>query len=181
MTIAQARTKRDDARATLASGTDPARKREQDKIAAEIAASNTFGIIAAEYIQRLTKGCAEATIAKNKWLVEDLASPSLNAQSLRSSPTRRFSCSSVSRVGRCERRTGFAARSAACSGSLVAELTVRHFCLFRQRCADRRSDARGGGIQFVCTPNDCIHMVRIEMRLLSIPFGFAAGVQHRTA
>jgi Arm DNA-binding domain len=35
VTIAQARTKRDDARTTLATGTDPARKREQDKLAAD--------------------------------------------------------------------------------------------------------------------------------------------------
>ena len=76
VTIAQARTKRDDARATLASGIDPARKREQDKAAAEIAASNTFGVIAVEYIDRLiAEGSAEATIVKNRWLLQDLCAP----------------------------------------------------------------------------------------------------------
>lgn len=76
VTIAQARTKRDDARATLATGVDPARKRETNKAAAEIAASNTFGVIAAEYIERLVaEGSAEATIVKNRWLLEDLCSP----------------------------------------------------------------------------------------------------------
>jgi integrase len=77
-TIAQARTKRDEARSTLASGVDPARKREQDKLAVEIAAKNTFGVIAAiaEYLARIDQeNASEATKSKNKWLLEDLASP----------------------------------------------------------------------------------------------------------
>ncbi len=53
VTIAQARKKRDDARVVLATGIDPARKREQDKLAASLASSNTFGVIVAEYIDRL--------------------------------------------------------------------------------------------------------------------------------
>lgn len=74
--IANAREKRDQARKVLATGVDPARKRERDKLDAEIAATNTFGIIAAEYIDRLrAEGSAEATIVKNQWLLEDLCSP----------------------------------------------------------------------------------------------------------
>jgi hypothetical protein len=53
VTIATARTRRDEARATLAEGTDPARRREADKLAASISASNTFGVVAIEYIARL--------------------------------------------------------------------------------------------------------------------------------
>ncbi|ANV99319.1 tyrosine-type recombinase/integrase [Bradyrhizobium icense] len=74
ISIAQARTKRDEARAVLATGVDPARKREQDKVTASIAAANTFGVVAAEYIARLgTEGASESTISKNKWLLQDLA------------------------------------------------------------------------------------------------------------
>jgi integrase len=76
VTIAQARTRRDEARAVLASGIDPARKREQDRIAASIAAANTFGVIAAEYLERLhSENASESTISKNKWLLENLAAP----------------------------------------------------------------------------------------------------------
>lgn len=76
VSIAQARQKRDDARSVLAGGVDPARKREQDRIAASIAAANTFGIVAAEYLDRMqVENAAESTVAKNKWLLEDLAAP----------------------------------------------------------------------------------------------------------
>lgn len=76
VTIAQARTKRDDAKAVLATGVDPARKREQDRITASIAAANTFGVIVSEYLERLPQeNSSESTISKNKWLLEDLASP----------------------------------------------------------------------------------------------------------
>ncbi|QOZ20846.1 integrase [Bradyrhizobium sp. CCBAU 21365] len=76
VTIAQARTKRDEARAVLATGTDPARKREQDRITAQLNAANTFGIIAREYLDRLhAENAAASTISKNKWLLEDLAGP----------------------------------------------------------------------------------------------------------
>ncbi|MEY9604320.1 tyrosine-type recombinase/integrase [Bradyrhizobium japonicum] len=79
VTIAQARQKRDDARSVLAGGVDPARKREQDKIAASIAAANTFGVVAAEYLERMrTENAAESTITKNKWLLEDLAASLAN-------------------------------------------------------------------------------------------------------
>jgi integrase len=76
VTIAQARTKREEARAVLAAGVDPARKREQDKIAASIAAASTFEIIASEYIERLqSERVAESTVEKNKRLLHNLASP----------------------------------------------------------------------------------------------------------
>lgn len=76
VTIAQARMKRDEAKAVLASGVDPARKREQDRITAQINAANTFGAIASEYIARLEQGGAsESTISKNRWLLEHLAQP----------------------------------------------------------------------------------------------------------
>ena len=47
-----------------------------DKIAAATQARNTFGAVAQEYLENLReRGSAETTIAKNKWLLQDLASP----------------------------------------------------------------------------------------------------------
>ena len=79
VSLAAARTKRDDAKKLLASGIDPSTQRKLDKIAAAVAAANTFGAIAAEYLVRLKeKNSAETTIIKNRWLLEDLAAPLKN-------------------------------------------------------------------------------------------------------
>jgi hypothetical protein len=76
VTLAQARTKRDDARKTLAEGIDPAQKRKDEKLEATISAANTFEVLAREYIDKITKeGAAPRTIKKNTWLLIDLASP----------------------------------------------------------------------------------------------------------
>jgi integrase len=76
VSLAAARSKRDDAKKLLSAGTDPSAQRKLDKVAAAIAAANTFGAIAAEYLYRLNeKGCSERTIEKNHWLLEDLAGP----------------------------------------------------------------------------------------------------------
>lgn len=77
--LAAARDKRDDAKKLLASGIDPSTQRKLDKIAAAVAAANTFGAIASEYLDRLKeKQSAEITVAKNRWLLEDLAAPLKN-------------------------------------------------------------------------------------------------------
>ena len=74
VSLAAARTKRDDAKKLLANGTDPSAQRKLDKVAAAVAAANTFGAIGAEYLDRLKeKGCSETTVEKNRWLIEDLA------------------------------------------------------------------------------------------------------------
>lgn len=74
--LADARTKRDDARKLLAQGTDPSQKRKADKLAAGVASANTFGAIAKEYIEKLkSDGLAEITLSKKRWLLLDLASP----------------------------------------------------------------------------------------------------------
>ena len=76
VTIVMARARRDQARATLAEGIDPARQREQDRIAASIASKNTFGVVASEYIVRLvSEGVADSTVSKNRWLLQKLAGP----------------------------------------------------------------------------------------------------------
>ena len=76
ISLADARTKRDEARKLLANGVDPSAKRKQDKIAAAVSANNTFGLIAAEFLANKEEmKAAPATIAKNKWLIENLAAP----------------------------------------------------------------------------------------------------------
>ncbi len=80
VSLAVARTRRDDSRKVLAEGVDPAQKRRTEKLAATVSANNTFGVIAEEYIARLeSENAAASTVSKNRWLLQDLAS-SLNAR-----------------------------------------------------------------------------------------------------
>ena len=77
--LADARLRRDEARKLLESGSDPSVKKKLDRIAAETASRNTFGVVAAEYIANLEAGGkAEVTVAKNRWLLEDLAASLAN-------------------------------------------------------------------------------------------------------
>lgn len=77
--LADARAKRDAARAAIEKGIDPNVQKKLDKIAAAQKARNTFGAVAEEYIENLReRGAAQTTIAKNKWLLQDLASPIAN-------------------------------------------------------------------------------------------------------
>jgi integrase len=74
--LADARQKRDEARKLLAQGVDPSAHRRNEKLAAATAARNTFGTIAAEYIDKLrAEGKSDATVSKNEWLLVDLAKP----------------------------------------------------------------------------------------------------------
>src|SRR5262249_16020981 len=58
-----------------ADGRDPSVKKKLDKIAAATAAQNTFGAVAAEYLANMeANGASEATLSKNRWMLEDLAS-----------------------------------------------------------------------------------------------------------
>ncbi len=76
ISLADARTKRDEARKLLANGTDPSRQRKLDKIAAVSAAKNTFGGIAEEHLQNQEEsGIAPSTLAKNRWYLQVLAAP----------------------------------------------------------------------------------------------------------
>src|SRR6185312_1016484 len=68
VSLASARAKRDDARTLIADGINPSLHRMQEKLAAKVAANNTFGAIAEEYLQNLQeRGVAEATLNKNRW------------------------------------------------------------------------------------------------------------------
>ncbi|MCB1474843.1 MAG: tyrosine-type recombinase/integrase [Rhodobiaceae bacterium] len=76
LSIADARARRDEAKRLLLDGADPGAKKKLDKIAAETAARQTFGLIADEYLERMEAGgAAPATLAKTRWLLKDLASP----------------------------------------------------------------------------------------------------------
>lgn len=76
VSLADARGKRDVARKLLSGGVNPSEHKKQEKLVADVAASNTFGAIAEEHLTKLEEGgAAEATLAKNRWLLRDLASP----------------------------------------------------------------------------------------------------------
>ena len=76
VSLSDARRKRDEAKRLLADGMNPSESRRQVKIAAVTASRTTFGLIAEEYIERMVGGgAAEATLAKKRWLLEELAKP----------------------------------------------------------------------------------------------------------
>jgi integrase len=76
VSLASARSKRDDARKLMAQGINPSDHRRREKLAAQVAANNTFAAIAKEYLKNLEEsGAAQATTNKNRWLLLELASP----------------------------------------------------------------------------------------------------------
>ena len=74
VSLKEARQRRDEARKLLRDGVDPGSERKRAKLAAELGAANTFGIVAEEYIeQKLSKeGRAAVTVEKSKWLLLQL-------------------------------------------------------------------------------------------------------------
>jgi integrase len=78
-TLAEARARREAAKKLLASGTDPSVQKKLDKIAVATEAKSTFGAVASEYLANMeANGAAEATLSKNRWMLEDLAAPLAN-------------------------------------------------------------------------------------------------------
>lgn len=76
VSLADARGKRDAAKKLLHSGKDPSTEKRLERIATETASRSTFGLIASEYIENLeVGGKADATVDKNRWLLENLAKP----------------------------------------------------------------------------------------------------------
>ena len=74
--LADARRRRDEAKKLLEAGTDPSAQKKLERFTVEAAAQNTFGIIASEFLANLKANrAAEATLAKNQWLLENLAAP----------------------------------------------------------------------------------------------------------
>jgi integrase len=73
LSLADARELRDRARKLLAKGMDPGLQAKLDKISASIAASNTFGAVAEEWLEKITKdGHAEVTLKKIRWMVAQI-------------------------------------------------------------------------------------------------------------
>lgn len=74
VTLAQARKKRDAARARIADGGDPAVQKRLQQIEAETQSRTTFYLIAEEYLQMAyDRELADATMRKKIWHVETLA------------------------------------------------------------------------------------------------------------
>ena len=75
--LADARKRRDDAKAELAAGKDPSREKQRNAIKAKEEAGNTFALIAAEFFDKRKRDgerpWAGATAAKNEWLLAHLA------------------------------------------------------------------------------------------------------------
>lgn len=81
VSLADARQLRDEAKKLLASGIDPGANKKAAKLTAVISATNTFGGIAEERLQRLEdEGAAASTVSKNRWMLIDLAGPDLGAR-----------------------------------------------------------------------------------------------------
>ena len=73
VSLKAARAKRDEARTVLADGKDPSQQRQIRKLTAKVEASNTFGAIAREYLDKCAAdGLAEATLAKSEWLLAQI-------------------------------------------------------------------------------------------------------------
>lgn len=71
VSLAEARRRRDAARAKLEQGIDPAVERKAEKAAARVSAENSFASVAAEYLSKMRKeGRAEATLRKAEWFLE---------------------------------------------------------------------------------------------------------------
>ena len=76
VTLAQARKKRDEARAQMANGDDPAVQKRLHQIEAETQSRRTFRLVAEEYLQMARdRELAETTLRKKVWHVETLAGP----------------------------------------------------------------------------------------------------------
>lgn len=72
--LADARTRRDEAKKKLSEGLDPSLAKKREQLAAKAAAGNTFGLIADEFIAKLRRDKrAEPTIDKNTWMLKVLA------------------------------------------------------------------------------------------------------------
>jgi len=77
VSLAMARERLLETKKLLASGLDPAVQAKLAKITRAVAAANTFGLVADEYLTKYEReGRAEATVMKARWLI-DLARPDI--------------------------------------------------------------------------------------------------------
>jgi integrase len=70
VSLAEARSKREEAKAVLRDGSDPSKKAKQDKYQQRLASISTFNAIADELLEKdAREGKAETTINKRRWLL----------------------------------------------------------------------------------------------------------------
>lgn len=70
VSLKEARSKRDEARAKIANGVDPGAEKKAASIAAKLNAANTFRAVGDEYLEKAAKeGRADVTINKSRWLL----------------------------------------------------------------------------------------------------------------
>jgi integrase len=77
VTLAEARTRRDDARATLRNGDDPGAIKRARKVAAKLGTAESFRAIADEWLAKQKPSLAAVTYAKAEWMIGLV--PSLHA------------------------------------------------------------------------------------------------------
>lgn len=78
VSLKDARERRDEAKALLAAGVDPAAQRKQVKAESDAVSKHTFQALATEYLAKMAaEGRAGATLNKARWLLEDFAYPAL--------------------------------------------------------------------------------------------------------
>jgi integrase len=76
VTLAVAREKRREAKIRLADGCDPSEVKKQNKLAKQVAVSNTFEVVAAELVEkRRQEGAAPVTLDKMKWILDKKLCP----------------------------------------------------------------------------------------------------------
>ncbi len=76
ISLKEARARRDEARLELMRGGDPVQRRRQEKLAAQVRASNLFGEVAEEYIaKREAEDLAPATLTKLRYYLDLLRNP----------------------------------------------------------------------------------------------------------
>jgi integrase len=74
VSLADARSKRDAAKALLAAGTDPSQHAKEEKARTRAAGANTFDAVASEFLKKVTRdGRAEITIAKKRWILDTVS------------------------------------------------------------------------------------------------------------
>lgn len=80
VSLKEARERREEARKLLATGASPSLTKKSAAIAAKISASNTFGVVAEEFIaKRESEGMKETTAAKARWFLSPFG-PAFNSR-----------------------------------------------------------------------------------------------------
>jgi len=77
VSLQDARKRRDEARALLATGADPSAERQAQKARSQIQATNTFQVLVAEWLSLKAESLAPVTHNKARWMLETFALPHL--------------------------------------------------------------------------------------------------------